>query len=57
MNITQLEQLIEIAKRKTLSAAAESLHISQPALADPCKTGKRFRHNFIRSNKKQHSAK
>ena len=33
MNITQLEQLIEIAKRKTLSAAAESLHISQPALS------------------------
>ncbi len=40
MNITQLEQLIEIAKRKTLSAAAESLHISQPALADPCKNWK-----------------
>lgn len=33
MNIIQLEQLMEIAKQKTLSAAAESLHISQPALS------------------------
>lgn len=33
MNIVQLEQLVEISKLKTLSAAAESLHISQPALS------------------------
>lgn len=33
MNIIQLEQLVEIANQKTLSATAESLHISQPALS------------------------
>lgn len=33
MTLLQLEQLVEIAQQKTLSAAAESLHISQPALS------------------------
>lgn len=33
MNIVQLEQLVEISKQKTISAAAESMHISQPALS------------------------
>ncbi len=33
MNLVQLEQLVEIARQKTLSAAAESLHLSQPALS------------------------
>lgn len=33
MNLVQLQQLVEIAQQKTLSGAAETLHISQPALS------------------------
>ena len=33
MELSQLEQFIAIAKNKTMTKAAQQLHISQPALS------------------------